>query len=225
MSYPDITVEDPSLPDDYDLVKAPGEALLSSGAEAPCRIVDCRDRGYGGGRGGGVPHARTQAPAASCGGACTGRATAGASRPAPPILVPPLDESDAFVRELVKAISSHPLTAAWLATDGLIRNFTVVTVTIAEGKTPAGDLRVLRPSSSFSVVGRGADLVIDPRSYQRYDAVAAARGGDRSVRRRAPVRDPEAADRRGARRAGIFAASRSIARSRRPSSCCSRRRS
>jgi hypothetical protein len=31
-----------------------------------------------------------------------------------------------------------------------------------------------RPSSSFVVVQRGRDLIIDPRSYQRYDALAAA---------------------------------------------------
>lgn len=96
---------------------------------------------------------------------------------AAPIVVPALDESDSMVRDLVRSLSSHPLIAAWLATDGLIRNFTVVTVNVSEGKTPAGDLRVLRPASTFSVVERGDNLVIDPRSYQRYDALAAAVAG------------------------------------------------
>jgi hypothetical protein len=89
-------------------------------------------------------------------------------------LVPPLDDSDAFVRQLVTTLSSHPAIAAWLTTDGLIRNFTVAVVSIAEGNTPAKDLKVLRPPSSFAVMERGDDLVIDPRSYQRYDALAAA---------------------------------------------------
>ena len=42
------------------------------------------------------------------------------------IVLPPLAESDAVVRELVAKLSSHPAVAAWLTTDGLIRNFTVV---------------------------------------------------------------------------------------------------
>ena len=91
-----------------------------------------------------------------------------------PVAVPPLDESDSLVRELVKKISSHPAVVAWLATNGLIRNFTVVVVNIADGSTPAGQIQVLRPSSRFRVVGPTGDLRIDPRSYERYDEVAAA---------------------------------------------------
>jgi hypothetical protein len=93
---------------------------------------------------------------------------------AEPVVVPPLDESDALVRDLLRAISAHPVTAAWLTTDGLIRNFTVAVVNVAEGNTPAGDLRVLRPSAPFAVAERGDSLVIDPRSYHRYDGVAGA---------------------------------------------------
>src|SRR5262245_25558967 len=40
--------------------------------------------------------------------------------------LPPLDASDALVRQLVAQLSSHPRVAAWLATDNRIRNFTVV---------------------------------------------------------------------------------------------------
>jgi hypothetical protein len=93
---------------------------------------------------------------------------------ADPIAVPPLDESDAVFRQLVSSISSHPTIAAWLATDGLIRGFTVAVVTIAEGKTPARDLRVLRPSAPFGVVDQDGELTIDPRSYKRYDDLASA---------------------------------------------------
>ena len=88
--------------------------------------------------------------------------------------VPPLDESDAVVRDLAKRISSHPAVIAWLATNGLIRNFTVVVVNVADGATPAGQLQVLRPSSRFSVAGANGDLHIDPRSYDRYNELAAA---------------------------------------------------
>jgi hypothetical protein len=94
-----------------------------------------------------------------------------------PIEVPPLDESDEVVRQLVRALSSHPSVAAWLATDGLIRNFTVVVENIAAGRTPSRQLRVLKPSQPFATVDAGngtGDVVIDPRSYNRYNDLAAA---------------------------------------------------
>ena len=65
------------------------------------------------------------------------------ARPEGPIVkaldidLPPLPQTDPIVRELVARLSSHPTIAAWLATNGLIENFTVVTLNIAEGRTPA----------------------------------------------------------------------------------------
>jgi hypothetical protein len=104
---------------------------------------------------------------------------------AEPIAVPPLDESDAVVRQLVRALSDSPAIVAWLATDGLIRNFTVVVTNIAEGVTPARHVKNLRPASAFRVIDRDGGTYVDPRSYERYtpvadavasvDAVAAAR--------------------------------------------------
>jgi hypothetical protein len=90
------------------------------------------------------------------------------------INVPPLDQSDPVVRELVKQITSHPRIAAWLATDGLIRTFTVAVENIADGATPAARFRVLRPAKGFETVARGRDLLIAPRSYARYDDLADA---------------------------------------------------
>jgi hypothetical protein len=92
------------------------------------------------------------------------------------IAVPPLDESDPVVRELVRQLSKHPHIAAWLTTDGLVRNFTVVVANIAEGTTPAVHLRVLRPREPFRVVEEDGDLHADPRSYQRYTPLADAVG-------------------------------------------------
>ena len=75
--------------------------------------------------------------------------------------VPPLDQTDPLVRSLVAALSSHPRVADWLATNGLIRNFAVVVINIAEGSTPAVHLRVFRPSAPFAVIERGGDLYIE----------------------------------------------------------------
>lgn len=93
---------------------------------------------------------------------------------AEPIFLPPLDQSDPLVRELVKQITSHPRVAAWLATDELIRTFTVTVANIAEGMTPARHLHVLRPSSGFRVSERAGNPYIDPRGYERYDTLADA---------------------------------------------------
>ncbi len=90
------------------------------------------------------------------------------------ITVPPLDETDALVRTLVRGLSSHPQVLAWLATEGRIRNFTLVVTNISEGTTPARSLRTLRPSSPFRVAERSGDLYLDPRSYERYTGLADA---------------------------------------------------
>jgi hypothetical protein len=93
-----------------------------------------------------------------------------------PAAVPALDESDTFVRTLVRKLSGSPTVWAWLSTDGLIRNFTVVVANIAEGATPAKHLRVLRPLSAFRILERDGKLYASPRSYDRYAAIADAVG-------------------------------------------------
>ena len=97
--------------------------------------------------------------------------------PGEDIVLPPLDQTDSLVRQLVQRLSSHPRLAAWLATNGLIQNFTVVTLNIANGETPAGHLRPLAPASPFRATGTAGTFHLDPRSYQRYDTYADAVGG------------------------------------------------
>src|SRR5688500_1249777 len=96
------------------------------------------------------------------------------AEPGENIVLPPLAESDALVRELVARLSSHPRVAAWLTTDQLVRNFTVVVVNIAEGRTPSAHLRKIAPGGVFQIVADGTTARIDPRSFQRYDSHAAA---------------------------------------------------
>jgi hypothetical protein len=62
----------------------------------------------------------------------------------------------------------------WLPTSGLIRNFTVVVANIADGATPAKQLKVLRPQGPFRIMPRAATTVVDPRSYDRYTSIADA---------------------------------------------------
>jgi len=88
--------------------------------------------------------------------------------------LPPLDESDEAVRTLVAALTSNPTVAAWLATDDLIRTFTVVVSNIASGESPARHVPVLKPRGRFLVLERGEDLLVSPRSYARYSSLATA---------------------------------------------------
>lgn len=91
-----------------------------------------------------------------------------------PIDLPPLDDTDPLVRDLVRTLSSHPRVLAWLTTNGLIRNFTVSVANVAAGRTPAPNLRVLRPPGAFGVIESGDTPMMDTRSYSRYDDLAAA---------------------------------------------------
>ena len=97
-----------------------------------------------------------------------------APEPGEAIDLPPLDQSDALVRSLAARLSSHPLVAAWLTTDALIRNLTVVVANIADGETPAKHLRPLRPTGAFSARKASGATWVDPASYARYDGIAAA---------------------------------------------------
>ena len=90
------------------------------------------------------------------------------------ILLPPLQETDALVRQLVGRLSSHPAVAAWLTTDDLVMNFVVVTTNIAEGDTPAAELKKVGPVGPFRTRETKDILSLDPASYRRYDRFADA---------------------------------------------------
>ena len=87
--------------------------------------------------------------------------------------LPPLGQSDEFVRQLVGGLSSHPRFAAWLVTDDLIQRFVVTVENVADGSNPASQLPFLRPGGRFVTTGAEPELRIDPRSYARYDGAAA----------------------------------------------------
>jgi hypothetical protein len=97
-----------------------------------------------------------------------------AAEPADPIHLPPLDETDALVRDLIARLSGHPTVSAWLATDGLILNFAVVTLRIADGESPAQELRSIGPVPPFRPQTSREDLFVNPASYKRYDPYAQA---------------------------------------------------
>jgi hypothetical protein len=90
--------------------------------------------------------------------------------------LPPLDESDDLVRELVSALSRHPIVVALLTTDQLVRTFAVSVMNVAHGESPSAHLYTIKPDGKFQVRG-GRRTNIAPGSYARFDGHAAAISG------------------------------------------------
>jgi Protein of unknown function (DUF3014) len=99
------------------------------------------------------------------------------AEPGDNIPLPPLDETDPLVRQLVSQLSSHPRVTAWLATQGLLRNFAAVVASVADGETPIAQLRNQRPTAPFAVRDVTGGTTIDPASFRRYDSYADAVAG------------------------------------------------
>jgi hypothetical protein len=97
-----------------------------------------------------------------------------AAEPAPAETLPKLGASDGLVRDLAGRVSSHPLFVATLKEAGLIDRFVLIVDNLAEGNVPRRELAFLKPSGRFLVLGPEPDQRIDPASYPRYDALAAA---------------------------------------------------
>lgn len=92
----------------------------------------------------------------------------------PAVVLPPLEESDDFVRQLVRGLSSHPEIARWLGRTGLIRTLTVVTLNIAAGESPRPHLMFLAPKQGYRTRRAGGVVVPDPAGFTVYDAITGA---------------------------------------------------
>ncbi len=94
-------------------------------------------------------------------------------RPAepPPGPLPPLAQMDEFLRPLLRALSSRPELARWLATDDLVRQLAMAIDQAAAGGSPARDFKVIAPQAPFTTAGRETQRTIDAASYRRYDVL------------------------------------------------------
>jgi len=86
------------------------------------------------------------------------------------VTLPPLAESDSFLRETLGKLSSHPFLASFLDADDLVRKIVVSVANMAEGASPAKQLLHVRPEERFAVIETSERIVADPQSYHRYDA-------------------------------------------------------
>lgn len=87
--------------------------------------------------------------------------------------LPPLTESDSWLRDVVGQLSEHPQLLTWLLNDDLIRRLVATTVNLAEGESPRTHVRFLLPSGGFEAAEVDGRLTIDPSSYRRYQTLAA----------------------------------------------------
>jgi hypothetical protein len=93
----------------------------------------------------------------------------GVGQPDPDL--PPLGSLDGYVRPLLAALSSRPELVALLASDDLVRRFAVSVDAISRGDSPAGQIRAVAPRGPFQVQQQSGILLVDPRSYARYDGL------------------------------------------------------
>ena len=82
--------------------------------------------------------------------------------------------SDPQIRALLDASSTDANLRGWLSEGDLVRRWAVALDNLAEGQLPRRDLGFLRPAAPFTAKGAGGKLTVDPRSYHRWDLVAAA---------------------------------------------------
>jgi hypothetical protein len=90
--------------------------------------------------------------------------------PSSAVPLPSLEESDAFVRQLIAGLSAHPEIARWLSRTALVRTLTVVVVNVADGETPRPHLEFLAPKQRFRAARRPPRLIVpDPGGFAGYD--------------------------------------------------------
>jgi hypothetical protein len=89
------------------------------------------------------------------------------------VKLPPLVESDPFLRDLLRKLSDHPLLASFLEADDLVRKIVVSVANVAEGTSPKKQLIHIRPEEPFTALATAERVVLDPASYRRYDPAAA----------------------------------------------------
>ncbi len=86
---------------------------------------------------------------------------------APEPAIPPLDDSDAEVRQRLLSLDWRPGLASLFVTEDMLRSFAVQVDNIAQGQLAAGSA-VLQPLEQKFTVGDGAQPQLDEASFKRY---------------------------------------------------------
>jgi hypothetical protein len=86
--------------------------------------------------------------------------------------LPPLSESDTYIRDALKNASSILEFQNWLKEKDIIRRFVAVVDNIVNGENPAANLNFLKPEKNFQIITHKQNLILDPNNYIRYDRTA-----------------------------------------------------
>jgi Protein of unknown function (DUF3014) len=92
----------------------------------------------------------------------------------PEVKIPALDQSDDFVRQMMKNLSPHGKLGEWLKVKNIIRVFVAAVDNIANGKSPRPQLGFLSPGQAFPVSEKGDRIYLDPKGYERFDIITDA---------------------------------------------------
>jgi hypothetical protein len=92
----------------------------------------------------------------------------------PEVKIPALDQSDDFVRQMLRNLSPHGKLVEWLKIKNIIRVFVAAVDNIANGKSPRPQLGFLSPGQAFPVNEKGDRIYLDPKGYGRFDIITDA---------------------------------------------------
>ena len=87
--------------------------------------------------------------------------------------LPPVAQSDSYLRRVVVLLSQHPTLARWLASDALLQRTALAVEQAGDGRSPSVHFQFARPATRAATIPRGADVVIDPASHRRWDELTA----------------------------------------------------
>ncbi len=87
--------------------------------------------------------------------------------------VPELNTSDDLLQDQLRLFPSLESVVDWSQASDLARRFVALVYNMAEGSLPHKYLPLVALEERFSVIKKGG-LIIDPKSYQRYDIYAEA---------------------------------------------------
>jgi hypothetical protein len=82
------------------------------------------------------------------------------------------DREDGLVRAAVERFSGHPVLAAYLVNDRLLRRFVLAVDAVAGGYSPSDQIEFMRPAGPFIVREDDGRLVVASSTYHRYDLVS-----------------------------------------------------
>jgi len=86
-------------------------------------------------------------------------------------LLPTLDSSDVFVRNLLLTLNNAPLVKQWLESDNLVRRGTILIDGLTRGSMQRKFLPIQPPTGKFQSTKEGNRYWINPSNYLRYNAL------------------------------------------------------